>query len=83
MDDRFVNAPLATAMAMSKIDFDEMYAQTGITTSIIEAVRKLEKAGVEIMYPDKKKFENMVKPVYDYYRTNKEMDMLISQIKIQ
>ena len=45
--------------------------------------RELKKAGVEIMYPDKKKFENMVKPVYDYYRKNKEMDMLISQIKIQ
>ena len=55
MDDRFVNAPLATAMAMSKIDFDEMYAQTGITTSIIETLRKLEKAGVEIKFTTAKR----------------------------
>ena len=47
------------------------------------SLKELKKAGVKIIYPDKKKFEDMVKPVYDYYRTNKEMDMLISQIKIQ
>jgi TRAP-type C4-dicarboxylate transport system substrate-binding protein len=47
------------------------------------SLRELKKAGVEIVYPDKKMFEDMVKPVYDYYRTNREMDMLINQIKIQ
>jgi tripartite ATP-independent transporter DctP family solute receptor len=47
------------------------------------SLRELKKAGVEIVYPDKKMFEDMVKPVYDYYRTNGEMDVLINQIKNQ
>ena len=45
------------------------------------ALNELKKSGVEIVYPDKSEFEKMVKPVYDYYKTNKEMHNLINQIK--
>ncbi len=47
------------------------------------ALNELKKSGVEIVYPDKSEFEKMVKPVYDYYKTNKEMHNLINQIKNQ
>ncbi len=69
---------LEEAVAISVVHQRKLWAE-----SEKYSLRELKKAGVEIMYPDKKKFENMVKPVYDYYRKNKEMDMLISQIKIQ
>ncbi|MEC7247192.1 MAG: TRAP transporter substrate-binding protein [Bacteroidota bacterium] len=47
------------------------------------SLSELKKSGVEIVYPDKSEFEKMVKPVYDYYKTNKEMYNLITQIKNQ
>ena len=47
------------------------------------SLNELKKSGVEIVYPDKSEFEKMVKPVYDYYKTNKEMHNLITQIKNQ
>jgi len=47
------------------------------------SLNELKKSGVEIVYPDKSEFEKMVKPVYDYYKTNKEMHNLINQIKNQ
>ena len=47
------------------------------------SLSELKKSGVEIVYPDKSEFEKMVKPVYDYYKTNKEMHNLINQIKNQ
>ena len=47
------------------------------------SLNELEKSGVEIVYPDKSEFEKMVKPVYDYYKTNNEMHNLINQIKNQ
>ena len=47
------------------------------------SLSELKKSGVEIVYPDKSEFEKMVKPVYDYYKTNKEMHNLITQIKNQ
>lgn len=47
------------------------------------SLSELKKSGVEILYPDKSEFEKMVKPVYDYYKSNKEMHNLINQIKNQ
>lgn len=47
------------------------------------SLNELKKSGVEIVYPDKSEFEKMVKPVYDYYKTNNEMHNLIYQIKNQ
>jgi tripartite ATP-independent transporter DctP family solute receptor len=47
------------------------------------SLNELKKSGVEIVYPDKSEFEKMVKPVYDYYKTNNEMYNLINQIKNQ
>ena len=47
------------------------------------SLNELKKSGVEIVYPDKSEFEKMVKPVYDYYKTNNEMHNLINQIKNQ
>ncbi len=47
------------------------------------SLNELKKSGVEIVYPEKSEFEKMVKPVYDYYKTNKEMHNLINQIKNQ
>lgn len=44
---------------------------------------ELQKAGVEIIYPDKTKFEAMVQPVYDLYNANNEIGNLIKQIKNQ
>ena len=47
------------------------------------SLNELKKSGVEIVYPDKSEFEKMVKPVYDYYKSNNEMHNLINQIKNQ
>lgn len=69
---------LEEAVAISVVYQRKLWAE-----SEAYSLRELRKAGVEIFYPDKKEFENMVKPVYDYYRINKEMDVLINQIKYQ
>ena len=50
VDDRFKDAPLATAMALSNVNFDNIYVQPGITVSLIETIRKIEKAGVKIQF---------------------------------
>ena len=44
---------------------------------------ELQKAGVQIIYPDKTEFEAMVQPVYDLYQSNEEIASLINQIKNQ
>ena len=67
---------LEEAVAISVVHQRKLWAK-----SEANSLRELKKAGVEIVYPDKKMFEDMVKPVYDYYRTNGEMDVLINQIK--
>ncbi len=69
---------LEEAVAISVVHQRKLWAK-----SEANSLRELKKAGVEIVYPDKKMFEDMVKPVYDYYRTNGEMDVLINQIKNQ
>lgn len=69
---------LEEAVAISVVHQRKLWAK-----SEANSLRELKKAGVEIVYPDKKMFEDMVKPVYDYYRTNAEMDVLINQIKNQ
>ena len=69
---------LEEAVAISVVHQRKLWAK-----SEANSLRELKKAGVEIVYPDKKMFEDMVKPVYDHYRTNGEMDVLINQIKNQ
>jgi tripartite ATP-independent transporter DctP family solute receptor len=69
---------LEEAVAISVVHQRKLWAK-----SEANSLRELKKAGVEIVYPDKKMFEDMVKPVYDYYRTKGEMDVLINQIKNQ
>ena len=57
---------LEEAVAISVVHQRKLWAE-----SEAYSLKELKKAGVKIIYPDKKKFEDMVKPVYDYYRTNK------------
>ncbi len=46
-----------------------------------EALEEVEKAGVEVIYPDKAPFEEAVQGIYDQYKDDKVMGMLIEQIQ--
>lgn len=46
-----------------------------------EALAEVQKAGVEIIRPDKKLFSEGVKEIYDKYKNNKEMYQLIQDIR--
>jgi len=46
-----------------------------------EALAEVQKAGVEIIRPDKELFADEVKEIYDKYKTNKEMYQLIQDIR--
>lgn len=46
-----------------------------------EALEEVEKAGVEVIYPDKAPFEEAVQGIYDQYKDDKVMSSLIEQIQ--
>lgn len=46
-----------------------------------EALAEVQKAGVEIIRPDKELFSEEVKEIYDKYKSNKEMYQLIQDIR--
>jgi tripartite ATP-independent transporter DctP family solute receptor len=46
-----------------------------------EAMRVVEEAGVKVNKPDKKKFEERVRPIYENYRDEPEVYQLIQDIK--
>lgn len=46
-----------------------------------EALREVQKAGVEIIRPDKTLFSDKVQGIYEQYKSNPEMYRLIQQIK--
>ncbi len=50
LDKRFEDAPLATAMVVSGVDLDAIYNHRGITVKVIEIVRNLEKAGIDVKF---------------------------------
>lgn len=47
----------------------------------IEALEKVQEAGVEIFYPDKSLFEEKVKPLIEEFKSEKEIFDLIQKIK--
>ena len=46
-----------------------------------KALEEVEKAGVEVIYPDKAPFEEAVQGIYDQYKDDKVMSSLIEQIQ--
>lgn len=46
-----------------------------------EALEEVEKAGVEVIYPDKAPFEKAVQGIYNQYKDDKVMSSLIEQIQ--
>ncbi len=46
-----------------------------------EALEHVQKAGVEIFYPDKTLFSEEVKPIYEEYKNHPELYQLIQEIK--
>ncbi|RUA19339.1 MAG: TRAP transporter substrate-binding protein [Flavobacteriia bacterium] len=46
-----------------------------------QALEEVEKAGVEVIYPDKAPFEEAVQGIYDQYKGDRVMSMLIEQIQ--
>lgn len=46
-----------------------------------KALRAVQKAGVEIIYPDKQPFVEKVQPIYEQYRNRPELNRLIARIK--
>lgn len=46
-----------------------------------KALEEVEKAGVEVIYPDKAPFEEAVQGIYDQYKGDRVMSMLIEQIQ--
>ncbi|WP_108425376.1 TRAP transporter substrate-binding protein [Flagellimonas amoyensis] len=46
-----------------------------------EALEEVEKAGVEVIYPDKAPFQEAVQEIYDQYKDDKVMSNLIEQIQ--
>jgi len=46
-----------------------------------EALRAVQEAGVEIIYPDKQPFVEKVQPIYEQYRDRPELNRLIARIK--
>ena len=47
----------------------------------MEALTEIKKAGVEVTYPDKEEFRELVKPMYEEFKKNPEMKRLIEEIQ--
>lgn len=67
---------LKDAVAESTIAQRELWA-----ASETESLAAVKKAGVKIIYPDKKPFENQTKGILDLFNDDPEMKTLISSIK--
>jgi tripartite ATP-independent transporter DctP family solute receptor len=67
---------LQTAVSRSVHYQRELWAETEA-----EALREVQKAGVEIIYPDKDQFVERVATVYEKYKYDMVMNKLIEQIK--
>lgn len=57
------------------------YQRTLWAEAEAEALREVEKAGVEILRPDKSKFAEKVNGIYESYKDDKEVYSLIEQIQ--
>jgi len=65
------------------VDISVHYQRTLWAASEANSLEQLEKSGVQIIYPDKSAFAQLVKPVYDLYRSSETLNNLIMEIKNQ
>ena len=49
--------------------------------SVQFCLEEVQKAGVEVVYPEKEPFQNQVEPLYDQFRNDPVMSDLIKQIQ--
>lgn len=65
------------------VDISVRYQRTLWAASEAHSLKQLEKSGVQIIYPDKSAFAQLVKPVYDLYSSSESLNNLIMEIKNQ
>jgi tripartite ATP-independent transporter DctP family solute receptor len=65
------------------VDISVRYQRSLWAASEAHSLEQLEKSGVQIIYPDKSAFAQLVKPVYDLYSSNESLNNLIMEIKNQ
>jgi len=65
------------------VDISVHYQRTLWAASEANSLEQLEKSGVQIIYPDKSAFSQLVKPVYDLYSSSESFNNLIMEIKNQ
>jgi tripartite ATP-independent transporter DctP family solute receptor len=65
------------------VDISVRYQRTLWAASEAHSLEQLEKSGVQIIYPDKSAFAQLVKPVYDLYSSSESLNNLIIEIKKQ
>lgn len=65
------------------VDISVHYQRTLWAASEANSIEQLEKSGVQIIYPDKSAFAQLVKPVYDLYSSSETLNNLIMEIKNQ
>jgi tripartite ATP-independent transporter DctP family solute receptor len=65
------------------VDISVRYQRTLWAASEAHSLEQLEKSGVQIIYPDKSAFAQLVKPVYDLYSSSESLNNLIMEIKNQ
>lgn len=65
------------------VDISVHYQRTLWAASEANSLEQLEKSGVQIIYPDKSAFAQLVKPVYDLYSSSETLNNLIMEIKNQ
>jgi len=65
------------------VDISVHYQRTLWAASEANSLEQLEKSGVQIIYPDKSAFAQLVKPVYDLYSSSESLNNLIMEIKNQ
>ncbi|MEY2950789.1 MAG: hypothetical protein RLZZ248_1990 [Bacteroidota bacterium] len=63
------------------VDISVRYQRTLWAASEAHSLEQLEKAGVQIIYPDKSAFAQLVKPVYELYSSSESLNNLIVEIK--
>jgi len=65
------------------VDISVRYQRSLWAASEAHSLEQLEKSGVQIIYPDKSAFAQLVKPVYDLYSSSESLNNLIMEIKNQ
>ena len=65
------------------VDISVRYQRTLWAASEAHSLEQLEKSGVQIIYPDKSAFAQLVMPVYDLYSSSESLNNLILEIKNQ